>query len=76
MEEKGHSKKQEPKSQWEAFTYVGGIGFQIVGTVAMCLFAGQWVDSYFELGKTGTVTGIVLGFLVAIWSTYKNFVKK
>lgn len=39
--------------------------------VLIFLFAGLWLDDYFDLSPVFTITGIILGFLGSILNIYR-----
>ncbi len=54
---------------WAA-SYFAGIGISVAMTVALCVWLGQKADEAFGIAPKGTITGIFLGFPVAIYSIY------
>lgn len=75
MDNKGNDKHEE-RTQMQALGFVTGIGINFAAIIAVCLFAGRYYDQNFGSGSTGTLIGIILGFITAIWSTYKKIVGK
>lgn len=61
-----------PKSTWETFAFVSGIGFHFVITIGICIFLGQKADIYFQTSPIFTLTGIILGVITAIYTAYKK----
>lgn len=61
-----------PKSTWETFAFVSGIGFHFVITIGLCIFLGQKADVYFQTSPIFTLTGIILGVITAIYTAYKK----
>ena len=61
-----------PKSTWETFVFVSGIGFHFVITIGVCIFLGQKADIYFQTSPIFTLTGIILGVITAIYTAYKK----
>ncbi|WP_296899640.1 AtpZ/AtpI family protein [uncultured Megamonas sp.] len=61
-----------PKSTWETFAFVSGIGFHFVITIGVCIFLGQKADIYFQTSPIFTLTGIILGVITAIYTAYKK----
>lgn len=61
-----------PKSTWETFTFISGIGFHFVITIGLCIFLGQKADTYFGISPIGTLIGIILGMITAIYTAYKK----
>lgn len=66
---------EKPNGTWSALGTASNIGLTMVATVAVGLFLGRWVDHYLETSPWFTVSGIVLGMLAGLWSTYKKIVK-
>ncbi|MPM69097.1 hypothetical protein SDC9_116041 [bioreactor metagenome] len=60
----------------KAFSHVGAIGLTIAATIAVGLFGGRWLDSFFNTTPYATVAGIVLGMLAGLWSAYKRIMDK
>ncbi len=61
-----------PKSTWETFAFISGIGFHFVITIGLCIFLGQKADDYFNSAPIGTLLGIILGVITAIYTAYKK----
>ena len=57
-----------PKSTWETFTFVSGIGFHFVITI----FLGQKADIYFDSTPIFTLIGIILGVITAVYTAYRK----
>ena len=49
-----------PKSTWETFTFVSGIGFHFVITIGVCIFLGQKADIYFDSTPIFTLISSVI----------------
>lgn len=67
-----------PKKQdgmWSALSMAGTIGLNMAATVAVGLFLGRWADNYLNSFPWFTVSGIVLGMVAGLWSTYKKIIK-
>lgn len=64
-------KSDRERSQWQAFTYVSGIGIQAAVTIGVCIYLGRLADDFFQLGTICTVVGIIAGFATSVWSVYK-----
>jgi len=69
------NKKEKERTQWQSFLFISNIGMEAVISIGLCTYGGRWADAYFSSGKTCTVSGIILGFVIAIWSVYKRFQK-
>ncbi|MCR5030497.1 MAG: AtpZ/AtpI family protein [Selenomonadaceae bacterium] len=54
---------------WAA-TYFTGIGMSVAITVLACIWLGMKADEMFGTDPKGKITGIFLGFPVAIYSIY------
>lgn len=61
-----------PKSTWETFTFVSGIGFHFVITIGVCIFLGQKTDIYFDSTPIFTLIGIILGVITAVYTAYRK----
>lgn len=61
-----------PKTTWEAFSFVSGIGIHFVVTIGICIFLGRKADAYFASEPICTLIGIILGVITAIYSMYKK----
>ena len=56
---------------WAA-SYFMGIGIYVATTVVVCIWLGKKADEFFGSAPTGTITGIFLGFPMAIYSIYSQ----
>lgn len=63
---------KKPKSTWETFAFVSGIGFHFVITIGLCIFLGRKADEYFAAAPVCTLIGIVLGMITAIYTAYQK----
>lgn len=72
----GKDKNSANQSQWQAFTYVSGIGVQAVAMIGICLYLGRLADTYLQSGHIGTVVGIIVGFATSVWSVYNQLIKR
>ena len=61
-----------PKSTWETFTFVSGIGFHGGVTIGVCIFLGQKADIYFDSTPIFTLIGIILGVITAVYTAYRK----
>ena len=68
-DEKEDSRKLLLRRLWVA-SYFTGIGTSVAVTVLACIWLGRKADEAFGIAPTGTITGIALGFPVAIYSIY------
>ena len=67
--EKEARRKQLLRRLWVA-SYFTGIGTSVAVTVLACIWLGRKADEAFGIAPSGTITGIALGFPVAIYSIY------
>ena len=63
---------KKPKSTWETFAFVSGIGFHFVITIGLCIFLGRKADEYFATTPICTLIGIILGMITAIYTAYQK----
>ncbi len=63
---------KKSKSPLEAFIFLSSIGFHFVIVISLCLYIGRQIDTYFNSAPIGTVWGIVLGMITAIYTTYQK----
>lgn len=56
----------------KAFSILGGMGIYLVVFVGICGFLGSLADSYYNLGNTGKLIGIIAGFPAAIYTLYRQ----
>ena len=68
-DEKEARRRQLLRRLWAA-TYFAGIGTSVAATVLACIWLGMKADEFFGIAPKGTITGIALGFPVAIYSIY------
>lgn len=68
-DEKKARRRQLLRRLWAA-TYFAGIGTSVAATVLACIWLGMKADEFFGIAPKGTITGIALGFPVAIYSIY------
>lgn len=54
---------------------MSGIGFHFLVTVGFCIFLGRKADEYFASAPTGTLIGILLGTVTAIYTAYREIKK-
>lgn len=73
--------KKEPKENrrqsLNALARYSGMGFQIAGTIIICLFAGKWLDGKFPMKfpvftTSLTILGVFLGVYFVIRDLLKN----
>lgn len=65
-------KKQKSGSIGEAMSFVTSIGINFVVCIGLCLYLGKLADNYWQIRPIGTIIGILLGFITAVYSTYKK----
>ncbi len=62
----------KPKSNWETFAFISGIGIHFIIVIGLCVFIGIEADEYFSSTPFGTVSGIFLGVITAVYTAYKR----
>ena len=77
---------ENPKNPWEnyeelrrvvwAASIFFGLGIYLATTVGVCIWLGMKFDEFFGTEPNGLLTGIVMGFPVAIYSVYKKMRRK
>lgn len=60
----------------EASALFFGLGFFLAANVGVCIWLGQSFDEHFGTAPNGLLTGIVLGFPIAILSLWKKMWRK
>ena len=60
----------------QAFTFVSGIGINFAITVGLFIYMGKLADEYFNIAPKGTLIGIFLGLIIALWATGKKLLGK
>jgi len=75
MDEKGKNKDKE-QSTLQALGFASGLGISFAVTIGVCLYAGIYIDEKFSTSPFATISGIVLGFVTAIWTTYQKLLGK
>ena len=56
----------------KAFGVLGGIGIFFAVVIGICIFIGSLVDDLLGLTYGGKLVGIILGFPVAFYLTYRQ----
>ena len=56
----------------EAYAFLGGLGFYLAAVLGVCIFLGHLADKTFALDSMGKMSGILIGFPVAIFSIYRK----
>lgn len=56
----------------KVFALLSGIGIYFAVVVGICVYLGMLADDYLYLDGKGRLLGILLGFPVAIYSTYRQ----
>lgn len=59
-----------------ALAMAGGIGLNLAAAVTVGLFGGRMIDNWLGTAPWLTVTGVVLGMVAGLWSTYKRIAGK
>lgn len=75
MDKKGND-NENTKLTLQALGFVSGIGISFVVTIGVCLYAGIYIDQQFATSPIATISGIILGFVTAIWTTYQKLLGK
>lgn len=60
----------------KAAAVLSGIGIYFAVVLGICIYAGHMADQYFNLDSTGKLIGILLGFPIGIYSTYRQIKRK
>jgi ATP synthase protein I len=69
--------KRQQDGNWSgAFGTAASIGFLLVSSLAAGLVLGIMADRYLHSVPWGTISGIVLGMLTGMWTTYKKLMKQ
>ncbi|WP_019554295.1 AtpZ/AtpI family protein [Propionispira raffinosivorans] len=77
--DKKEKKNENPSSKHttlQALTFVSGIGINFAITVGLFIYMGKLADEYFNIAPKGTLAGIFLGFIMALWVTGKKLLGK
>lgn len=56
----------------KAFGILGGIGIFFAVVIGICLFIGNLADEWLGMEYAGKLTGIILGFPIAFYLTYRQ----
>ena len=73
MDKKNNSgDSSSTKQLLKAFSLLTGVGIYIAVVILICLYAGGFIDDYFNLGGKGRLIGIILGFPIAFYSIYRQ----
>jgi len=59
------------KSSTEWLKY-SGVGIQMVATVIICLFLGEWIGKYFNHERIGMLIGVFFGLFASIYNLFKQ----
>ena len=66
---------QRHEGLWQAvkaFSVLSGLGIYLVVVVGICLYIGMLADEHLGTSPYGKLTGILLGFPVAVYSLYRR----
>ncbi len=78
-EKKAQKEEQKIQSQKEKFVAIAkysALGFQMVAIILLFVFIGLQLDDYFETSvKWFTLIGTILGFLLSLYYSLKDFFK-
>ena len=75
MKPDDEQKKQETtglSKALKAFGVLGGVGIFFAVVIGICIFIGAMADEFLGLEYGGKLTGIILGFPIAFYLTYKQ----
>ena len=68
--------ENKEKSTNQGLKYTG-LGFQMLGTIALCTYAGYLIDNFFENAfPVGIVVGSLLGVGAGLYTVIKEFMDK
>ena len=70
--EKEKARYGELRQMVKAASLFFGLGFFLAANVGICIWLGWKFDQYFQTAPKGIVTGIFVGFPVAILSLWKK----
>ena len=70
--EKEKARYGELRQMVKAASLFFGLGFFLAANVGICIWLGWKFDQYFQTAPKGILTGIFLGFPVAILSLWKK----
>lgn len=70
--EQGEGRHEGLRQAVKAFSVLGGIGIYLVVFVGICVFLGNLADEKFNLGYTGKLIGILIGFPGAFYTLYRQ----
>lgn len=59
-----------------AFSILSGVGIYLAVVVGICLYLGIQADEHLGIAPWGRLTGILLGFPLAIYSLYRQIKKQ
>ena len=65
-------KHEELRKLFWAASFFCGLGIYLAITVGVCIWLGDFFDRWAGTAPAGRMTGIVLGFPIAIYSIYKK----
>ncbi|HWR38018.1 MAG TPA: AtpZ/AtpI family protein [Patescibacteria group bacterium] len=68
-------KDDDKRQMVNALGLVGGIGLNLVATVAVGLFLGRALDTWLDSSPWGAAAGIIAGMLSGLWATYKRLIR-
>ncbi|MBR3458612.1 MAG: AtpZ/AtpI family protein [Selenomonadaceae bacterium] len=70
---------QKHEGLWQAvraFSVLSGVGIYLVVVVGICVYLGMMADEHLGISPYGKLTGILLGFPLAIYSLYRQLRKQ
>jgi F0F1-type ATP synthase assembly protein I len=71
-----NEKPSQKHTTLQALTFVSGIGINFAITVGLFIYMGKLADEYFNIAPKGTLIGIFVGFIIALWATGKKLLGK
>jgi ATP synthase protein I len=69
--------KEDRRPSFNALARYSGMGFQIGGTIIVCLFIGKWLDGRFKPSFPVFTTSLtILGVFIGLYFVFKEILKK
>lgn len=63
--------RQKKRHPLHAMGLMSAILSQLVGSILIGIFAGKWVDDYFETGPLFLIVGLLLGLATGVYAVYR-----
>lgn len=67
-----NSKDSGVRQALKAFGVLGGVGIFFAVVIGICIFIGSLIDDWLAWEYAGKLVGIILGFPIAFYLTYKQ----